>query len=402
MPSFEVDKNINYDNRIVYNYPKISINKNEITATPTKLEMTFFNGSTDPNIIYTLDGANNVYNHAKAYLYKLVHKNIIGITDGNDAPTKYGELVIEHKAPGSSNKIYVCFLLEYTDTDVVKDIDTMINFNNQTALTHTGIELNSVLPKQDGCIVYNSTVSNIKSTVFVFTTPIKVNKTSKACIKNCADVADALFTPYEASYIVLPATNISLPDPDQIYINCNPTGESTDTIDTYSIPINSLSGSEQDARSAMQTMTLFAIFTIISVGLVAFVPGIYQLTVLTWAIKEGNSNKTTILSKMRAYDIAIALLFGIVTTILVVVGFLIPNNIALSVGFSLFYITAASAWLLNIRKNDKNYMKVKDDKIDYTEVNGEIVYDFPGVKNVLLALWAVTFGGLFSDPTKKE
>lgn len=402
MPSFEVDKNINYDNRIVYNYPKISINKNEITATPTKLEMTFFNGSTDPNIIYTLDGANNVYNHAKAYLYKLVHKNIIGITDGNDAPTKYGELVIEHKAPGSSNKIYVCFLLEYTDTDVIKDIDTMINFNNQTALTHTGIELNSVLPKQDGCIVYNSTVSNIKSTVFVFTTPIKVNKTSKARIKNCADVADALFTPYEASYIVLPATNISLPDPDQIYINCNPTGESTDTIDTYSIPINSLSGSEQDARSAMQTMTLFAIFTIISVGLVAFVPGIYQLTVLTWAIKEGNSNKTTILSKMRAYDIAIALLFGIVTTILVVVGFLIPNNIALSVGFSLFYITAASAWLLNIRKNDKNYMKVKDDKIDYTEVNGEIVYDFPGVKNVLLALWAVTFGGLFSDPTKKE
>ena len=399
MPSFEVDKNINYDNRIVYNYPKISINKNEITATPTKLEMTFFNGSTDPNIIYTLDGANNVYNHAKAYLYKLVHKNIIGITDGNDAPTKYGELVIEHKAPGSSNKIYVCFLLEYTDTDVVKDIDTMINFNNQNALTHTGIELNSVLPKQDGCIVYNSTVSNIKSTVFVFTTPIKVNKTSKACIKNCADVADALFTPYEASYIVLPATNISLPDPDQIYINCNPTGESSDTIDTYSIPINSLSGSEQDARSAMQTMTLFAIFTIISVGLVAFVPGIYQLTVLAWAIKEGTKDDKV--ASMRAYDIAIALLFGITTFILIIVGFVLPNNIALSVGFSLFYITAASAWLLNIRKNDKNYMKVKDDKIEYNEVNGEIEYIFPDVKKVLWAMLAVLTMGRYGITTKQ-
>ena len=399
MPSFEVDKNINYDNRIVYNYPKISINKNEITATPTKLEMTFFNGSTDPNIIYTLDGANNVYNHAKAYLYKLVHKNIIGITDGNDAPTKYGELVIEHKAPGSSNKIYVCFLLENTDTDVVKDIDTIINFNNQNALTHTGIELNSVLPKQDGCIVYNSTVSNIKSTVFVFTTPIKVNKTSKACIKNCADVADALFTPYEASYIVLPATNISLPDPDQIYINCNPTGESSDTIDTYSIPINSLSGSEQDARSAMQTMTLFAIFTIISVGLVAFVPGIYQLTVLAWAIKEGTKDDKV--ASMRAYDIAIALLFGITTFILIIVGFVLPNNIALSVGFSLFYITAASAWLLNIRKNDKNYMKVKDDKIEYNEVNGEIEYIFPDVKKVLWAMLAVLTMGRYGITTKQ-
>jgi len=49
--TYELDKHINYENRVVYNYPKRSINKNEITATPTKLEMTFFNGSTDPNII---------------------------------------------------------------------------------------------------------------------------------------------------------------------------------------------------------------------------------------------------------------------------------------------------------------------------------------------------------------
>ena len=401
MPSFELTQNINYDNRIVYNYPKISINKNEITATSTILEMTFYNGSTDPNIIYTLDGANTVYNHKKAYLYKLVHNNIIGKTDGNDAATKYGELVIEHSPPGSTNKLYVCFLLEYTDTDAVTDIDTMINFNNQTESMHKGIELNSVLLhlQEDVCIVYDSTVSNIKSKVVVFTVPIKINKTSKDRIKNCAAVADTLFVSYDSSYIVLPVTNISLPDPDQIYINCNPTGESTDTIDTYSIPINSLSGSEQDARSAMQTMTLFAIFTIISVGLVAFVPGIYQLTVLAWAIKEGTADERV--ASMRAYDIAIALLFGITTFILIIVGFVLPNNIALSVGFSLFYITAASAWLLNIRKNDKNYMKVKDDKIEYKEENGEIEYTFPQPMKVLWAMLAVLTMGRYGITAKQ-
>ena len=401
MPSFELTQNINYDNRIVYNYPKISINKNEITATSTILEMTFYNGSTDPNIIYTLDGANTVYNHKKAYLYKLVHNNIIGKTDGNDAATKYGELVIEHSPPGSTNKLYVCFLLEYTDTDAVTDIDTMINFNNQTESMHKGIELNSVLLhlQEDVCIVYDSTVSNIKSKVVVFTVPIKINKTSKDRIKNCATVADTLFVSYDSSYIVLPVTNISLPDPDQIYINCNPTGESTDTIDTYSIPINSLSGSEQDARSAMQTMTLFAIFTIISVGLVAFVPGIYQLTVLAWAIKEGTADERV--ASMRAYDIAIALLFGITTFILIIVGFVLPNNIALSVGFSLFYITAASAWLLNIRKNDKNYMKVKDDKIEYKEENGEIEYTFPQPMKVLWAMLAVLTMGRYGITAKQ-
>jgi len=357
--TYELDKHINYENRVVYNYPKISINKNEITATPTKLEMTFFNGSTDPNIIYTLKGANTVYNHSKAYFYKLIHDNIGQVTNGSDAENKYGELIIEHKPPGSTNKTFVCLLLEYTDTDQITDIDTMINFKTTNKpVIYAEVDLNSIIPKQDSCVVYDSTINNIKSTVFVFTTPIKINRTSKTRILQCKDVANVPIVKYNSGYIVLPAKNISLPDPDQIYINCNPTGESADKIDTYNIPINSASGSEQDARSAMQTMTMFAIFVIVSIGLVAFVPGIISFS-------------------------------------LIISGFSTENTVSLSFGFSFLYIIVASMWILNIRKNDTTYMKVGDIRNIYKP---DAEYEFPSFDKILSAFGAVLTFGIFGAP----
>ena len=393
--TYELDKHINYDNRVVYNYPKISINKNEITATPTKLEMTFFNGSTDPNIIYTLRGANTVYNHSKAYFYKLIHDNIGEVTNGSDAATKYGELIIEHKPPGSTNKTFVCFLLEYTDSDKITDIDTMINFKTTAKMSlYAGVELNSVIPKQDSCVVYDSTISNIKSTVFVFSTPIKINAASKKRIMQCTDVADVPIVKYHTDYIVLPAKNISLPDPDQIYINCNPTGESADKIDTYNLPINSVSGSEQDAKSAMQTMTMFAIFVIMSVGLVAFVPGIYKFTVLQRALTLTRSKTEDFLEYMRALDGALIAVFGIISFSLIISGFSTENAVALSFGFSFLYMIIASMWILYIKRHDREYMTVGT----YNTYDPKVEYEPPGFDKIGSALAAVLTLGAFGSP----
>lgn len=393
--TYELDKHINYENRVVYNYPKRSINKNEITATPTKLEMTFFNGSTDPNIIYTLKGANTVYNHSKAYFYKLIHDNIGEVTNGNDAATKYGELIIEHKPPGSTNKTFVCFLLEYTDSDQITDIDTMINFKTASKLSlYSDVELNSVIPKQDSCVVYDSTISNVKSTVFVFTTPIKINRTSKARIMQCKDVANIPIVKYHTDYTVLPARNISLPDPDQIYINCNPTGESADKIDTYNLPINSVSGSEQDAKSAMQTMTMFAIFVIVSVGLVAFVPGIYKFTVLQRALTLTRSKTEDFLEYMRALDGALIAVFGLISFSLIISGFSTENTVALSFGFSFLYMIIASIWILYIKRHDREYMTVGN----YNKYDPKVDYEPPGFDKIGSALGAVLTLGAFGSP----
>ena len=393
--TYELDKHINYDNRVVYNYPKRSINKNEITSTPTKLEMTFFNGSTDPNIIYTLKGANTVYNHSKAYFYKLIHDNIAEVTNGNDAATKYGELIIEHKPPGSTNKTFVCFLLEYTDSDQTTDIDTMINFKaTNKPIIYADVDLNSVIPKQDSCVVYDSTISNIKSTVFVFTTPIKINAASKKRIMQCKDVANVPIVKYNSGYTVLPARNISLPDPDQIYINCNPTGESADKIDTYNLPINSVSGSEQDAKSAMQTMTMFAIFVIVSVGLVAFVPGIYKFTVLQRALTLTRSKTEDFLEYMRALDGALIAVFGLISFSLIISGFSSENAVALSFGFSFLYMIIASMWILYIKRHDREYMTVGN----YNSYDPKVEYEPPAFDKIVSALGAVLTLGAFGSP----
>jgi hypothetical protein len=362
--------------------------------------MTFFNGSTDPNIIYTLKGANTVYNHSKAYFYKLIHDNIGQVTNGSDAENKYGELIIEHKPPGSTNKTFVCLLLEYTDTDQITDIDTMINFKTTNKpVIYAEVDLNSIIPKQDSCVVYDSTINNIKSTVFVFTTPIKINRTSKRRILQCKDVANVPIVKYNSGYIVLPAKNISLPDPDQIYINCNPTGESADKIDTYNIPINSASGSEQDARSAMQTMTMFAIFVIVSIGLVAFVPGIYKYTVLQRTITLidpiVSDRENAFLGYMRALDFALIAVFGIISFSLIISGFSTENTVSLSFGFSFLYIIVASMWILNIRKNDTTYMKVGDIRNIYKP---DAEYEFPSFDKILSAFGAVLTFGIFGAP----
>jgi hypothetical protein len=271
----------------------------------------------------------------------------------------------------------------------------MINFKaTNKPIIYADVDLNSVIPKQDSCVVYDSTISNVKSTVFVFTTPIKINAASKKRIMQCKDVANLPIVKYNSGYTVLPARNISLPDPDQIYINCNPTGESADKIDTYNLPINSVSGSEQDAKSAMQTMTMFAIFVIVSVGLVAFVPGIYKFTVLQRALTLTRSNTEDFLEYMRALDGALIAVFGLISFSLIISGFSSENAVALSFGFSFLYMIIASMWILYIKRHDREYMTVGN----YNSYDPKVEYEPPAFDKIVSALGTVLTLGAFGSP----
>ena len=362
MTGFDISKPINDDNiLLVYNYPKVNINKNEIitNASKTQMEMTFFNGTPDPNIIYTVDGTNVVYKHKKAYFNRLIHNNISDLT--NATPNDYGELILEHSAPGSVIPIYVCFLLEYNSGEAtVNDIDKMIGFSGQTAHIHAGIELNDFITPQSGCIIYDSTINNVKSTVFVFTTPIPINSASKEIIKECSS-AEGKFQVEPATYIVLPGRSISLPDPDQIYINCNPTGESTDEVDGYFQPTDSAGVAEQDARSAMYTMHLFAVFMMVSVGVVAFVPGIYQMTLLQYALSTTKPEKALIIMGRLFLFLFVVIFVG-----LFIAGLVGENEWLTIIGSTFLYITAASTWLLHIKRQDTDFLNIGGDSITLT------------------------------------
>ena len=376
MTIFDINTNVKHENKIVYNYPKVTLIKSEITATPTALNMTFFNGSANPNFIYTVDGASTVYNHKKSYFSRLIHNNISTITDGKDS--EYGELVIEHEQVSSSNKkIYVCFLLKYTADSAENDIDKMISFNAYTDQQSTIIDLNKSLDPLESCIVYESG-SPAASIVFVSTTPISINQSSSDKVRTLS-VISSLFTKSPTkSYVVVPKSNVALPNEDEIYIDCNPTGESAETVVGYNVPVISDEGDKQDAIAAMRTMYLFGVFAMVSILIVMFVPGLYHLTVLSYAMKATvdtgakKVNSRTI-GNMRVLDLLLSFVLLLIGGSLLLTGMLGEDSsyATTSIGFMILFITFESILLINIKKSDASFMKYNKIDITYKDKDPE-------------------------------
>jgi len=368
MSNFELEKNINNTDKIVYNYPRVSINRNEITSTKKHLNMTFYNSSQDPNIIYTKGGDNIVYNHTKAYFSPLIHNNIADLTTGaGAAPSSYRELVIEHINQSSGNKLYLCILLQSSTSTDTNAMDTMIQFKpvevaGQTAVMEK-IELNSVIPPQAKGIIYDSTIGRITSTVIVFTTPIRINNTSWTRISRLPTLSPTLINKYHAAYTVLPRTAISKPDADKIYISCNPTGESEETLRTYNVPINSDTGTAEDAKTAMYTTSAFAVIAIMTAILVLFLPGAYLKIVIEPLTAVGEEKKVDV-DKMRSIDFWIIIIvlaeigtcFGVAFNQMTTQGENTSQTMTIFIAIMLIVALFESICILYVKKGDNSYV----------------------------------------------
>lgn len=370
MSNFELEKNINNTDKIVYNYPRVSININEITSTATQLNMTFYNSSQDPNIIYTKGGDNVVYNHTKAYFSPLIHNNIADLTTDAGASSSYRELVIEHINQSSGNKLYLCILLQSSTSTDTNAMDTMIQFKpvavaGQTAVMEK-IELNSVIPPQAKGIIYDSTIGSvttgITSTVIVFTTPIRINNTSWNRIRGLSILSPTLIDKHHAAYTVLPRTAISKPDADKIYISCNPTGESEETLRTYNVPINSNTGTVEDAKTAMYTTSAFAVIAIMTATLAMFLPGAYLKLVIE-PLTTGTDKKVDV-DKMRAIDIWIIIIvlaeigvcFGVAFNQMTLQGENASQTMTIFIAIMLIVALFESICILYVKKGDTSYV----------------------------------------------
>jgi hypothetical protein len=138
--------------------------------------------------------------------------------------------------------------------------------------------LNGVLPVQNSAITYSSG----NDTVIVFTSPVYINNSSASVIKPC-NTNTPLFTSVPAApgvYGTLTGDNIKMKGIDDIYIDCQPTGESAETINTYQVPVNS-----EYTRDASRidlyktTVQLCIVFTFMVVSYYA-VPTMYKLIII--------------------------------------------------------------------------------------------------------------------------
>lgn len=391
MSTFNLTENIKYDNKIVYDYDKIQIFKSAINGPDINVPLNteFVNARRgEPNISYTDENSisDNRYDSSKIYVYQLIHNNINSITTIDDTSI-IGELVIEHTNNSDPNdKHYICFLLKHVSSGTDNEIDILLNFNNQDK-SSAYIELNKVIPQQDNCIVYKSKPDNntYENAVYVFTTPIEIHGTSNDIINNCP-INASLFTKYESAYIVLPANNITKRGEEEIYIDCNPTGESQETIDTYQIPINSEMSDILAQSDNMKTVINFATFAVYSLVVAIVLPPLYKATAiksaLMYVVDADNVGPNGI--RLRSIDSIIC--FSMIVTIIILIS--IGYN---TIGLILLFTTVLGGLLIYTYKQNPDFIKISgkeiiydpNKKFDINDIGNSVIDLFKSMYNII-------------------
>ena len=178
------------------------------------------NSSNNYNVIYynTKDFYPN-YNANQLFLYKLIHNNVAGVTDGGKGaiPNLIGELVIQTVNMVDQTPLFLCFLIRSVSGQATDDVNgqsagslsnlynkIIYNGNNGIQYDTTGSKAVTISPSSDGtipsqdtngCIIYYDSGSG--SIVVLFLTPITVsNPAVISFIANALTNKTHLFSKY--------------------------------------------------------------------------------------------------------------------------------------------------------------------------------------------------------------
>lgn len=363
MSYFSLTDNIDSKDQIIYNYFSTQINQSDILTHPdengddTYLQTAFTNTSPTNNLIYTGNSQKN-YGTTNLYIFGLLHNNITGF----DSSKIVGELVLEHNMSG--NYAYSCFFLTLNpDTNApTNDIDNIFYLNSSTSSAiSTDIVLNNIIPSQSNCIVYNSK-NNSKNTVFLFTTPIKVNASTAATVKSYLTKTDLFSISAPTVYNVIPSNNITVQKDEEIYIDCNPSGVSNTDIATYNIPINSELSQEKQDMDYMKTTVNFFVF-IVGLAFCYFaIPTMYKTIVVDNAIlfnKKYSPEVPDVWKRIRSADIWLTLIVCAMFLTMLILGFKESNYLYITAGLFICIFYGLSFSILQNSKMDKEFMTLR-------------------------------------------
>ena len=382
MSNFYPNKNKDFDHHIVIDYQRVTLNKNEVSIPDDGrggVIILYSNTTSENNFFYTDKGTQYNYMHTKIHVYKTIHFNIDGITTNNE--NIVGELIIEHTTSSNQNKLYTCYLLETKSLQITdeNEIDRMLAIKDRQEPT-IEVELNTIIPKQNSCIVYNDN----SNTVCVFTTPILINTASKDNIINNFGNVTTMFDnypPQDNSYIVIPSNNISKRDAEEIYIDCSPTGASEEEQNTYNIPINSKMATESQESDIMKTTVNYGIFVLAMIVSYITVPLLYKNLIIDGSAIAFQNDEKARFTRIRAADILIGLVMFSLVSSLVSTGSATDDYKLISIGIFTFVFSILSYGLIQLKKTDISFTTTKVEKqniiSDYTSDNAEKIDAIP-------------------------
>tara|TARA_B100000900_G_scaffold272704_1_gene232950 strand:- start:1438 stop:2985 length:1548 start_codon:yes stop_codon:yes gene_type:complete len=381
---------------IYFDYPDTTFYNKEVlmvdgSSDKKHIKSGFTNPNNNPNFIYA---SNNNYKATNIYFTKLIHNTIPGITevnneetDTNGNPTHFAELIIEHDPiSGGSQKLYSCFFIKQDHTGNINNIDALIDMAGKTDEGSEKLYLGKDIPQnynneKASAVSYNS--KNNK--VIVYFESVKVNSDSARILKDLTyDMSDKFLGTDEhlktdteeitKNFIVhgqKSVTTAQSVSPDgsnpnnmpnlgpnsDYYLDCNPAGESSETIATYNIPINSEYTEGATANKSSETVMNFIIFSAIIASVYLVIPRLYYSLVYASYIIPNKSNwdiKKTV-QEIRNFDFTLFLILvaGIIAL------FITGEKLATSyIIYGIFFIGLSLISIQTSKVNDGQYVNV--------------------------------------------
>jgi len=280
--------------------------------------------SKEPNFV---DGSisPSKYTSEYVYLFGLLHNNIIKVS--SNSKDLVGEIVIQHTNPNSQEKVYVCYLIKETEEEKrSNNLDKFVKFINEDInQIEANLSIVDVVPDQAKCVNYTDKNNNH---VYIYTNPIRVNRKTAELFKQAAEKT-TLFdvnAPLQPRYIdllhkednikeefgnIIEGNQNQMSVDGEIYIDCSPTGESSENIEHYSIPINSEFTESKTQVEFFKTAMYFMFFIIITAVVNIFVPSVYKHIIIDkinqWSnVDSSNYGKH---KKIRDADILLSMVY---------------------------------------------------------------------------------------------
>jgi hypothetical protein len=381
------DKNL----KTIYNFQDTNVTVSNISNN-NYFKVTLPDSSTSKSsFIFTNNNGSTSYLTNNLYIYRLLHKNISGVTDTTS--TIIGELVIELTSTTNSTNAYLCFLLEQypSGADTLFESNTIDDLLNSSNVGNTlSINVSNILGNVEDCIQY-ADINNAKNNVFVFTKPIYVNDNTVTSIttatKSTNSNGSSNTTGYDDSttlfninapttYYDIPLSNIIESGDDEIQIECSPIdgfhtllGSQDNKIvegATFMVPSKS-NTAELDRISDMHKMTIYGcLFCMGAVLIFILAPLIYKFLVIDKVIRlaasdsdyfskiEAISDKE--LTRIRTIDICIGLFFAGLIGYFFYLGTVISASY-LAIGFFILFSFLMAFAVIQLKKTDYEFMK---------------------------------------------
>jgi hypothetical protein len=311
----------------------------------------------EPNLSFVENGNETKYKNSYVYLTPQVHK--VDNLRGQISNYICGQLIIKHQSVSDMSPAYSCYFLvnQPSSSSEAKILDRFID--EEPSEYAFSLNINNIVPtpnKEGEAVYYTS--GNQK--VFVFTTPIYVSdklKTKLNEMKDNENTSEIMFNDvYSSDYRIMLGEYIRMDTGDEIYIDCNPTGESKNEDDAYVIPVNSDIMDNKSNYDNSMMVTNFAIFSILTVFAYFNIPPLYKFAVIDLVLlgtkvkrDDGTPIKQDLLDTMRStslFAINTKLVMGLLILNILVISYNILSPLAM---MSLLVVTILSVSLISSR-----------------------------------------------------